>query len=262
MDGFVERPIYELSGGEQQRVALARSLAPAPRLILLDEPLGALDRSLRERLMLDLRHILKEAGGMIGRPEGITAVYVTHDQAEAFAIADRVMVMNQGKIEQSGSPNTLYRYPRTPFVARFLGMENLLAMQLVSTIPLVAQTEIGRLEIGEQKVASGEWGVESGDRAVMPSPVHPFIPSITHEYTLLVRPEAARLLDEHDPVMQNVVDGRVSDLSFRGRYQIVTVMVGEVKLKFEFETAVSLPQPGEKVRLQLSSPAMVLLESG
>ncbi|MCA9924623.1 MAG: ABC transporter ATP-binding protein, partial [Anaerolineales bacterium] len=126
MGGFADRPIYELSGGEQQRVALARSLAPAPRLILLDEPLGALDRALRERLMLDLRRILKEAGGMTGRPEGITAVYVTHDQAEAFAIADRVLVMNQGKVEQAGTPTTLYRYPRTPFVARFLGMENLI----------------------------------------------------------------------------------------------------------------------------------------
>ncbi len=262
MGGFAERPIYELSGGEQQRVALARSLAPAPRLILLDEPLGALDRALRERLMLDLRRILKEAGGMIGRPEGITAVYVTHDQAEAFAIADRVMVMNQGKIEQAGSPNTLYRYPRTPFVAKFLGMENLLEMQLVATTPLVAETEIGLLEIGEQRVASGEWRVASADHAVMPSPGQPFIPSITRGYTLLIRPEAARLLNDSDPATKNVVNGRVTDLSFRGRYQIVTVMVGDVRLKFEFETAVSLPKPDGKVRLQLSPHTMVLLESG
>lgn len=260
MDGFAERAIYELSGGEQQRVALARSLAPAPRLILLDEPLGALDRALRERLMLDLRHILKEAGGMIGRPEGITAVYVTHDQAEAFAIADRVMVMNQGKIEQAGVPSMLYRYPRSPFVARFLGMENLLEMRLVATTPLVAETEIGRLEIGHGARGTGHGARE--DYAVMPSPGQPFIPSITHEYTLLIRPEAARLLDENDPAMQNVVNGRITDLSFRGRYQIVTVMVGEVKLKFEFETAVSLPKPGAEVRLQLSPHAMVLLERG
>ena len=111
LSGFERRSIHDLSGGEQQRVALARAIAPAPRLLLLDEPLGALDRALRERLMLDLRAILKEAGGVVGRPEGITAVYVTHDQAEAFAIADQVMVMNQGRIEQVGTPTELYHQP-------------------------------------------------------------------------------------------------------------------------------------------------------
>ena len=271
MEGFVDRPIYELSGGEQQRVALARSLAPAPRLILLDEPLGALDRALRERLMLDLRHILKEAGGMIGRPEGITAVYVTHDQAEAFAIADRVMVMNQGKIEQAGTPNTLYRYPRTPFVAKFLGMENLLEMELVATTPLTAKTGIGELEIragGKEQGARDEFPITpSLDHAITPSPqlshaAHPFIPSITKSYTLLIRPEAAQLLDTHDPATKNVVNGRILDLSFRGRYQIATVAVEDVVLKFEFETAVSLPHSGRKVRFQLSPHSMVLLERG
>jgi ABC-type Fe3+/spermidine/putrescine transport system ATPase subunit len=266
MDGFAERPIYELSGGEQQRVALARSLAPAPRLILLDEPLGALDRALRERLMLDLRHILKEAGGMIGRPEGITAVYVTHDQAEAFAIADRVMVMNEGKIEQAGTPNTLYRYPRTPFVAKFLGMENLLEMELVATTPLTAKTAIGDLEIGARSKEQGARDelpiTPSLDHAITPSPVHPFTPSITKSYTLLIRPEAAQLLDTHDPATQNVVNGRITDLSFRGRYQIATVAVADVTLKFEFETAVSLPNLGENARFQLSPYSMVLLERG
>lgn len=83
---------------------------------MLDEPLGALDRALRERLMLDLRRILKDAGNMLGRPEGMTAVYVTHDQAEAFAIADKLVVMNNGRIEQVAPPQTVYRQPATPFV--------------------------------------------------------------------------------------------------------------------------------------------------
>ena len=116
--------MIELSGGEQQRVALARSLAPRPRLLLLDEPLGALDRALREQLMNDLRAILKRLG--------LTALYVTHDQEEAFAIADRVLIMRArpesgqgGWIEQDGTPDQVYRYPATPYVARFLGFTNL-----------------------------------------------------------------------------------------------------------------------------------------
>ncbi len=123
--GYERRRVTELSGGEQQRVALARSLAPDPRLLMLDEPLGSLDRTLREQLMNELRAILKEVG--------LTALYVTHDQAEAFAIADRVLIMRPrpdlgqgGHIEQAGTPREVYRQPATRFVAEFLGFHNLL----------------------------------------------------------------------------------------------------------------------------------------
>ena len=128
LDGYDGRRVIELSGGEQQRVALARSLAARPRLLLLDEPLGALDRALREQLMNDLRAILKRLG--------LTAVYVTHDQEEAFAIADRVLIMRArpesgqgGWIEQDDRPDRVYRYPATPYVARFLGFQNLVEGQ-------------------------------------------------------------------------------------------------------------------------------------
>ena len=125
LSGYERRRVIELSGGEQQRVALARSLAPGPRLLMLDEPLGALDRALREQLMNDLRGILKKVN--------LTAIYVTHDQEEAFAIADRVLIMRArpedgegGWIEQDGTPQQVYRYPATAYVARFLGFKNLL----------------------------------------------------------------------------------------------------------------------------------------
>ena len=93
---------------------LARSLAPSPRLLMLDEPLGALDRALRERLLDDLRVILKRVG--------VTSLYVTHDQAEAFAIPDWLVLMNAGRIEQQGRPEQVYRHPATHFAARFLGL--------------------------------------------------------------------------------------------------------------------------------------------
>jgi thiamine transport system ATP-binding protein len=111
--GYEHRRVTELSGGEQQRVALARALAPAPRLLMLDEPLGSLDRALRERLMVELRELFTRLG--------LTSLYVTHDHDEAFALADRVAVMRDGRIEQLGTPVEVWEHPATEFVARFLG---------------------------------------------------------------------------------------------------------------------------------------------
>lgn len=126
LQGFERRDVSALSGGEKQRVALARSLAPNPQLLLLDEPLGSLDAALRERLVMELRSIIKRAG--------LTAIYVTHDQREAFAIADRIAVMNAGRIEQIDSPAALYQAPKTAFVARFLGLNNLLDREAASAL--------------------------------------------------------------------------------------------------------------------------------
>jgi thiamine transport system ATP-binding protein len=114
--GFADRAIAELSGGEQQRVALARTLAPSPALVMLDEPIGSLDRSLRDQLMTDMRHLFGELG--------VTVLYVTHDQDEAFAMADHVVVMRRGAVEQAGTPETLWHRPATRFVADFIGLEN------------------------------------------------------------------------------------------------------------------------------------------
>jgi ABC-type Fe3+/spermidine/putrescine transport system ATPase subunit len=118
LPGFGGRDVATLSGGEQQRVALARSLAPEPRLVMLDEPLGALDRTIRERLIEDLRGILKDANQ--------TALYVTHDQEEAFTIADRVVILGEGKTVQLGTPQEIYYQPQSPYIARFLGLTNLI----------------------------------------------------------------------------------------------------------------------------------------
>ncbi len=117
--GFAKRKPRQLSGGQQQRVALARALVNHPRVLLLDEPLGALDLKLRKQMQLELKRIQHEVG--------ITFVHVTHDQEEAMTMADTIAVMNGGRIEQLGPPTELYERPATAFVAGFLGVSNLLA---------------------------------------------------------------------------------------------------------------------------------------
>lgn len=114
--GFEHRRAGQLSGGEQQRVALARALAPEPRLLMLDEPLGSLDRELRERLMVELRALFVELG--------LTALFVTHDHDEAFAVADRVLILRAGRVEQVGPPAEVWNRPATESAARFLGFVN------------------------------------------------------------------------------------------------------------------------------------------
>jgi thiamine transport system ATP-binding protein len=124
LGGMGERDPTELSGGQRQRVALARALAPGPDLLLLDEPLSALDARLRERLRVTVRRIQQELG--------TTTVYVTHDQAEALAVSDRVAVMDAGHIEQVGRPETVYRRPASRFVAEFVGDNNLLDAEVTA----------------------------------------------------------------------------------------------------------------------------------
>jgi putative spermidine/putrescine transport system ATP-binding protein len=118
LEGLGDRRPGQLSGGQRQRVALARSLINQPKLLLLDEPLGALDLKLREEMQIELKALQRQLG--------ITFIYVTHDQGEALSMSDRVAVFNQGKIEQLDSPRQLYEYPRTEFVARFVGSANVL----------------------------------------------------------------------------------------------------------------------------------------
>ncbi|WP_454050201.1 ABC transporter ATP-binding protein [Cellulomonas sp. Marseille-Q8402] len=127
LPGYAARPVATLSGGERQRVALARSLAPSPRLLLLDEPLSALDRSLRERLADDLRHVLVATG--------TTALFVTHDQDEAFTVADRVAVMSAGRLLQVDEPEALWRRPASREVAEFLGYRTFLDAEPLAVAP-------------------------------------------------------------------------------------------------------------------------------
>lgn len=138
LPGARDRAVASLSGGEQQRVALARALAPRPRLLMLDEPLGQLDRSLRERLVVELRQLFGELG--------TTVLAVTHDQGEAFALADRVVVMRDGRIAQSGTPLEVWQRPADAFVARFLGFDNVVDATVSAS---AADTPWGKVPVPE-----------------------------------------------------------------------------------------------------------------
>lgn len=145
LSGLENRYPHQLSGGQQQRVALARALAPQPALILLDEPLSNLDVQVRQYLRHEIRHILKATG--------ISAIFVTHDQEEAMAICDQIVVMRQGKLEQMGTPEEIYAQPASRFVAEFVTGANFLPAQRSGNI---WQTEIGAWEIAN--IASFEYG--------------------------------------------------------------------------------------------------------
>ncbi len=213
LPGLTRRDVNTLSGGEQQRVALARAMAPNPRLLMLDEPLGSLDRSLRERLIADLPAILRRAGQ--------TVLYVTHDQEEAFAIADQVVLLNAGRVEQIGAPQEIYCCPASPFAARFLEMPNLLPAEVHHRAGrITAQTPIGELPL------------EAGQ----PGPA-----------TLLIRPDAARL-DENGPLRLN---GQIVSRSFRGHRQRVSVLVEGQPLVFDFASSAILPADGAPITLSL-----------
>ncbi|MGH7275406.1 MAG: ABC transporter ATP-binding protein, partial [Candidatus Rokuibacteriota bacterium] len=146
--GFEARYANHLSGGQQQRVALARALARRPEILLLDEPLSALDAKIRLRLRGEIRKIQQDLG--------ITALYVTHDQEEALSIADRIAVMKSGRIEQVGRPEEIYERPRTDFVADFIGISNILACRVLSAGEGAVEWEGERFRVPLEGGAAGD----------------------------------------------------------------------------------------------------------
>ena len=157
MPGFEDRGIDQMSGGQQQRVSLARALVVKPKCLLLDEPLSNLDAQLRLEMRSEIRRIVKE--------NGLTGVYVTHDQAEALSMADRLAVMNSGKIQQVGTPEQIYRNPRTSYVASFIGETNLLAGKVNEVLGggvVSVVTDAGELR---GRITDDEWVPVAGEQA-------------------------------------------------------------------------------------------------
>ncbi|MFC2025721.1 ABC transporter ATP-binding protein [Chloroflexota bacterium] len=210
LTGFEERDTNQLSGGESQRVALARSLAPNPHLLMLDEPLGSLDRNLRERLVYDLKQILQKSNQ--------TALYVTHDQEEAFTLANRVAVMNSGNVEQFDTPYNIYHRPATTFVAKFIGLINL--------IP------------GEIREIEGKF-------AITPIGIFPVQSTTTGPVTILLRPDTIQT--GKDGLCN--LSGKLIEKSFRGHTVRAKINVDGYSLFFEFALNIILPDEGEPIDL-------------
>ncbi len=216
--GFGPREVATLSGGEQQRVALARAIAPAPRLLMLDEPLGSLDRRLRDDLVDELREVFDELG--------TTVLYVTHDQQEALALADRIVVMRTGRFERSGTPEAVWRDPRHEFVARFLGHEHVLDAVVRDG---VAHTGLGRLPLEG-----------AADGAVR----------------LVLLPEAIELVEAASPPPTGVlVRGEVLDRRFAGDHLLARVRCDALVLGVAIRRGTG-PSPGDEVLLRIDPAAV------
>ncbi len=165
MSQFVRRRPNQLSGGQQQRVALARALILNPKVLLLDEPLGALDAKLRKRLQIELKALQEEVG--------ITFIYVTHDQEEALTMSDRIAVMSQGRVEQVGQPKEIYENPATAYVADFLGVSNLMDAEAAGPAPEGCRVKLGEFDLVAGQGESDALGAPGSRTTAMPSHVRP-----------------------------------------------------------------------------------------
>jgi putative spermidine/putrescine transport system ATP-binding protein len=223
---------WQLSGGQQQRIALARALAIEPQVLLLDEPLSALDAKIRVALRREIRAIQRQLG--------ITTVYVTHDQEEALSLSDRVVVMSEGRIEQIGMPAEIYNNPATPFVASFVGTLNLIAAQVIDA-------GMGRLSVEGQEVRTAKPITEGHDGDTV---------------TLALRPES---LEFGDGGGANRLRGTIDDVGFLGSIVRTRIRIGEdavISLDTFNDPGVSPPEHGSTVTVSCEPEACLVVGSG
>ncbi|MFB3818160.1 MAG: ABC transporter ATP-binding protein [Candidatus Methylomirabilales bacterium] len=236
LPGYGDRYPRELSGGQQQRVALARTLVTDPDILLFDEPLSSLDLKLRDELKMEIRRVHQQTGK--------TTVYVTHDQGEAFAIADKVYVMHEGRVVQAGTPQELYVHPTSPFVAAFIGANNFVPATAASPAPTQDRPGQALVEaLGTRLWASGTADVRPGDRLL-----------------LLARPEDIEVLPGEAARGPNTVPGRVTASLFAGASTALEVAVGPERLKVAVHGAdrfTYIQSVGREVRLHLSRCTLI-----
>ncbi|MBI3913598.1 MAG: ABC transporter ATP-binding protein [Chloroflexi bacterium] len=231
MEKFGARYPYQLSGGQQQRVALARAIAIRPQVLLLDEPLSALDAKIRVSLRQEIRAIQQKLG--------ITTIYVTHDQEEALSLSDRVVVMNDGRIEQVGTPFEIYNFPTTEFAAQFVGTLN----TIQATVRDAAR---GALIVANQEITTSQKldGLRNGDA-----------------HSIAIRPE--RVSFAADGKKPNVLNVRIENITFLG--SIVRVQVSAGENIFYMDTFnnpfLSLPKIGDHAEVTFSKEAVLVLKN-
>ena len=228
---LADRYPYQLSGGQQQRVALARAIAVKPQLLLLDEPLSALDAKIRVSLREEIRNLQ--------RALGITTIFVTHDQEEALSMSDRIVVMNEGRAEQIGTPFDIYNRPRTKFVATFVGTLNILKGKVVDAAG-------GRIAVDGQEIATAS-GIANGHAG--------------DTRAVALRPEAAFLEDRGGNM--NRLRGTIEDVSFLGSVVRVRVRFNENSLSLDTfnNPGATPPGRGSPVTVSFAPEDMLVLES-
>ena len=221
---------FQMSGGQQQRVSLARALAVSPRILLLDEPLSALDAKIRVSLREEIRALQKKLG--------ITTIFVTHDQEEALSMSDRVVVMNEGCIEQVGTPHEIYSHPKTNFVASFVGTLTRFDAEIIDATS-------GKLKLGDQFILSGQ-------------KLHG---ATGQKMSLAIRPEAIAL--GKGGKSANALSVEVEDLKFMGSILRVHAKLGQQSLMFDMfnQSSQRLPKIGENITVNFSPRDLVLLET-
>jgi len=234
LEGQSEKLVSQLSGGQRQRVAIARALAVEPAVLLLDEPLSALDLKLRQRMRAELRAIQKKTG--------VTFIYITHDQGEALTMSDRIAVMSQGRIEQVGTPDEVYQHPASAFVATFVGESNVLSGRVVEAAngAAVIETAHGRLQGRNPK------RLATGDAA-----------------QLVVRPERCRIAE--GGATGNRLAGRMSRLDFEGSFVILVATLADgQEVTAQIANDGSLPHLAEDspVSIGFAAEAALLLPPG
>jgi putative spermidine/putrescine transport system ATP-binding protein len=227
---IASRYAWQLSGGQQQRVALARALAGKPQLLLLDEPLSALDAKIRVSLREEMRTLQRDLG--------ITSIFVTHDQEEALSISDRIVVLNEGKVEQIGTPFEIYNYPRTRFVASFVGTLNLLDGKVVDPVS-------GKISVDGQEIAAG--------RAIAGA-------SAGESRTVALRPEAISF--EGGVASQNTLAATIEEVSFLGAIIRIRARLREAALSLDVFNNPNVPPPerGSAVTLGFTRDDLIVLE--